>query len=51
MNGLYSSVCEDCGEPDFAPNIEAFELFDALLCGECAETRFESEARRNTQNV
>lgn len=30
-----------CGESDFTPNVEAFEVFDELMCDECAEAAFE----------
>lgn len=29
--------CPVCGEPDPTPSVEAFEVFDAVCCIDCAE--------------
>ena len=35
------NACHRCGETDFSPNIEAFEVCSQLTCDECAEEVFE----------
>ncbi len=29
-------ACRDCGEMFFSPNVEAFEVLDAMICDDCA---------------
>jgi hypothetical protein len=29
-------ACRDCGEMIFSPNVEAFEVLDAMICDDCA---------------
>lgn len=29
-------ACAVCGEWDFSPNVEAYEIADVLVCDECA---------------
>ncbi len=36
-------LCPDCGEELLEINVEAFELFDTLLCSNCLEARCEKE--------
>lgn len=33
--------CQTCGEDDFSPNIEAFEISGQILCDECTQEVFE----------
>lgn len=37
--------CEDCGEGDICPNIEAYELSGKIVCDECAEKVFEENSQ------
>ena len=37
--------CETCGEDDFSPNIEAFEISGQIVCDECAEEIFEQNGQ------
>jgi formylmethanofuran dehydrogenase subunit E len=37
--------CSSCGEDDFSPNIEAFELTGEILCDLCAEEAFEENGQ------
>jgi hypothetical protein len=37
--------CEDCGEADCQPNVEAFELSGKILCDECASQVFEDNSQ------
>ncbi len=37
--------CHRCGETDFSPNIEAFEVCGQLTCDECAEEVFEENSQ------
>ena len=40
-----AECCEVCGEEDFSPNIEAFEISGKLLCDECADEVFEENSQ------
>jgi hypothetical protein len=37
--------CEVCGENDFSPNIEAFEISGQIVCDECADEIFEQNGQ------
>lgn len=37
--------CEICGEEEFSPNIEAWEISGKLVCDECAEEIFEDNGQ------
>lgn len=37
--------CQDCGEHDFSPNIEAFEISGRIVCDECAEEIFQQNSQ------
>ena len=37
------SACQECGEEDISPNIEAFEISGKYVCDMCAEEIFEAE--------
>lgn len=39
------NCCHRCGETDFSPNIEAFEICGKLTCDECAEGVFEENSQ------
>ncbi len=41
----YDEVCDDCGECDIDPNVEAFELCGRILCADCAEAVFEENSQ------
>ncbi len=43
--GEYPAGCQTCGEEDFSPNIEAFEISGKILCDECAEEVFEENSQ------
>ena len=36
------NACEECGEEDFSPNIEAFEISGKCVCDDCADVIFEA---------
>jgi hypothetical protein len=42
---MEGGACERCGEDEFSPNIEAFEMSGELLCDNCAEEVFEDNGR------
>ena len=37
--------CEVCGDSDFSPNVEAFELSGKIVCDECADEIFEDNSQ------
>ena len=37
--------CSRCGEDEFSPNIEAFELSGEIVCENCAEEIFEDSSQ------
>jgi hypothetical protein len=37
--------CQRCGEEDFSPNVEAFELSGECVCDECAEEIFDDNSQ------
>ena len=37
--------CHRCGETEFSPNIEAFEVCGQLTCDECADEVFEENSQ------
>ena len=37
--------CEYCGDEDFTPNIEAFEISGEIVCDECADGIFEDNSQ------
>lgn len=39
------NCCERCGDDDFSPNIEAFEISNEVLCDDCAEEIFEQSSQ------
>ena len=40
-----AECCEGCGDNDFSPNIEVFEISGKLLCDECADEVFEENSQ------
>lgn len=44
--GNENAQCETCGEEEFSPNIEAFEIIGQILCDECAEEIFEANGQQ-----
>ena len=43
--GNENAQCETCGEEEFSPNIEAWEISGKLVCDECAEEIFEENSQ------
>lgn len=43
-SGDHVAGCEDCGEEDFIPNVEAWETLDQILCDDCAPAALEEAA-------
>lgn len=39
------NCCYLCGETNFSPNIEAFEICGELTCNECADEVFEKNSQ------
>ena len=39
------NACEDCGESDISPNVEAYEISGKIVCDECAEQIFEDNSQ------
>lgn len=37
--------CAHCGEDEFSPNVEAFELSGEVVCDDCAEQVFEDNGQ------
>ena len=40
-----TGCCETCGEDDFSPNTEAFEISGKIVCDECAAEIFEENSQ------
>lgn len=38
-------VCHVCGEDDFSPNVEAFEICGEITCDDCADEVFEANSQ------
>ncbi len=38
------SACQVCGEAISEPHVEAWDRFEKLVCGDCADALFEQEA-------
>lgn len=43
--GQNHAGCHRCGDEDFSPNIEAFEICGQLTCDECADEVFEDNSQ------
>lgn len=43
-NATDESYCAKCGEPDPAPNVEAFEEFGEAVCMDCGIAMLEDAA-------
>lgn len=43
--GSENAQCETCGEDDFSPNIEAWEISGKIVCDECAQEIFEANSQ------
>ena len=41
VEAVQPNACHRCGETDFSPSIEAFEICGELTCEDCAEEVFE----------
>lgn len=39
------NCCQRCGEEEFSPNIEAFEIGGELVCDECSEEVFQDHSQ------
>jgi len=40
---MNTQACACCGETDFSPNTELFELYDRIVCPDCASGVFENQ--------
>ena len=38
-------VCQRCGEDEFSPHIEAFEMSGEIVCENCADEIFEENSQ------
>ena len=41
----HAECCETCGDDDFSPNVQAFEISGKILCDECADEVFEENSQ------
>jgi len=42
---MQNNTCNRCGEEDFSPVVEAFELSGELVCEVCADEIFEENSQ------